>query len=339
MVVLLIFEGLARLFLHTVHEDMSLFVISDNQRLIYENRPNYKGRYADALVHINGMGLRGNDFSLMKKKGEIRIIVFGDSIVFGHGVSDDETFPFQLEKILNQNNLSSSFEVLNAGVIGYNTEQELEYFLKKGLSFCPDIVIVTFFHNDLGNKPEFIVKNGKLINYRDRGVSSLHLRVKEFFRYHSVLYNFLAERYHVLIEILRFKLGSVSDDGNRDFINLSNKKFSFSDVDLDGWNENKAGLEKLHQLAIKNNVIPIFTIFPDLVQLDDYPFKNAHDEFMSFCTSKKYFCIDLFEAFKGKKDAELWAGLQNRHPNKKGHRIAASVLAKNVRAIFYVDAH
>lgn len=328
-----------RLLVHTVREPISLYVISENQRLIYENRANYDGVYADALVHINSMGLRGNDISLKKGEGVKRIIVLGDSFIFGPGVSDDETLPAQLEEILNRRDLGIRFEVLNAGTNGYNTEQEVEYFQKKGLAFSPDLVILTFFQNDLGDKPEFIVKNGKLIHYRDREISPWHLRIKEFFRYHSVFYLFLAERFHYLKETLKYKLGSVSDDGNRDFINLSNKKYSFSDVDPEGWNKNKAGLEKLYQLAIKNNVIPIFTIFPDLVQLDNYPFKNAHDEFMSFCTSKNYRCIDFFEAFKGKEATELWASPQDRHPNKEGHRIAARVLTDYVSAILYKTAH
>jgi lysophospholipase L1-like esterase len=91
----------------------------------------------------------------------------------------------------------------------------------------------------------------------------------------------------------------------------------------------------LYQLAIRNNVIPILTISSELFQLGNYSFKNAHDEFMSFCTSKNYHCVDLFEAFKGKETHELWARTRNGHPNKKGNNIVARLLADYISRLLY----
>ena len=59
-----------------------------------------------------------------------------------------ETFPSQLEKYLNQNIGQRIVKVLNFGVPGYNTAQELEVLKTKALMFEPRMVILQYFIND-----------------------------------------------------------------------------------------------------------------------------------------------------------------------------------------------
>ena len=53
------------------------------------------------ISHINRYGLRGPNIEPKKPEGVFRILALGDSFTFGEGVSDNETFVVQLEKILN----------------------------------------------------------------------------------------------------------------------------------------------------------------------------------------------------------------------------------------------
>jgi len=76
------------------------------------------------------------------------VAVLGDSFAFGVGLNLEETFSFQLEKMLNKEIAGKHFEVLNFGVPGMNTAQEIERFKEKALKYRPDLVIIAFLGND-----------------------------------------------------------------------------------------------------------------------------------------------------------------------------------------------
>src|SRR5919197_644591 len=59
-----------------------------------------------------------------------------------------ETFPSQLEKYLNKNIGQHMVKVLNFGVPGYNTAQELEVLQTKAFMFEPQMVILQYCIND-----------------------------------------------------------------------------------------------------------------------------------------------------------------------------------------------
>lgn len=129
--------------------------LSENPIIGYEYRPGYKpSNKPYDLSHqgfaINNIGFRDYEYKETKPKGTYRIIVLGDSTTAGNGVQDiDKTYPKQLEKHLNRdNNTDLHYEVLNFGVGGYHTMQEIETLRIKGLKYSPDLVFVTFCVND-----------------------------------------------------------------------------------------------------------------------------------------------------------------------------------------------
>lgn len=108
----------------------------------------------DAPASINSAGLRDDEIPREKPDGEVRILALGDSFTFALGVRHEDIWAQQLERILNERQAPKRFQVINAGVAGYNTRQELIYLLDEGYSWDPDLVIVAFFWNDLiGNEP------------------------------------------------------------------------------------------------------------------------------------------------------------------------------------------
>jgi len=127
------------------------FYISDpelGQRLA----PNYDGWFAGVRVHINALGFRdARDYSLDKAPNTFRILVFGDSVTFGHGALSETTYPFLLEQRLKQWRPGVDWQVWNLGVPGYNTTQELKYLERVGPRYRPDLVIIGFFENDLSD--------------------------------------------------------------------------------------------------------------------------------------------------------------------------------------------
>lgn len=100
----------------------------------------------DAEFSINSRGFRGREFGA-KADDVFRILVLGDSQAFGFGVSDEETFSFQLEKCLNERQ-EQAFEILNGGVPGYGTIDQLNFLRSRGPHVNPDFVILQFLSDN-----------------------------------------------------------------------------------------------------------------------------------------------------------------------------------------------
>jgi GDSL-like lipase/acylhydrolase family protein len=93
-------------------------------------------------VHINSKGLRDREYAYEKSPGTRRILVIGDSFVWGYGVEERETLAKVLETAL------SHVDVINGGVAGYGTDQELLWLRSEGLRYRPDLVILVMCGND-----------------------------------------------------------------------------------------------------------------------------------------------------------------------------------------------
>lgn len=127
-------------------------------------------------VAINSKGLRDREVEYEKPADTFRILTFGDSFIEGWGVELDGVVAKQLETKLNTGGKDSHYEVLNFGVAGYGTDQELLFFREEGIRYKPDLVVLFFYINDMWNnlskksigterglKPYFTLSNGHLI--------------------------------------------------------------------------------------------------------------------------------------------------------------------------------
>lgn len=114
-----------------------------NSPLVYVPRANF----SRGAVRINSYGFRDREFSVAPEPGTVRIVVLGDSIVWGHGLSVHETFPKQLERLLAQRG-GARYEVLNFGVSGYSLEQQVEFYRLRAAQFDPAVVIIGSCVND-----------------------------------------------------------------------------------------------------------------------------------------------------------------------------------------------
>ena len=128
-----------------------------DKTLGWRNIPNWTATTNGRPLTINANGLRASrDYEYEKPAGAKRILVLGDSYAWGYGVADDELFTELLEQSLNakapEESATSTWEVINSGVSGWGTDQQLLYLKQEGLRYQPDIVVVAFFlGNDLDN--------------------------------------------------------------------------------------------------------------------------------------------------------------------------------------------
>ena len=94
-------------------------------------------------VTINSRGLRNPEVAYEKPAGTVRVLNLGDSIAMGWGVREEETYGRQLEQMLNESAAGGqSFQVINAGVPGWNPENELAFLQAEGLKYDPDLILL-----------------------------------------------------------------------------------------------------------------------------------------------------------------------------------------------------
>ncbi len=99
-------------------------------------------------IRINAGGFRGPDVYFLPVQGVTRIAILGDSHAFGMRLAEAETLAGALESKLNADSGKGKFEVLNFGVPGYNTQQEILLFRQKVLAYQPSVVLLYYCFND-----------------------------------------------------------------------------------------------------------------------------------------------------------------------------------------------
>src|SRR5262249_32893265 len=167
-------------------------------------RPSFRYMLAGSETTINRLGYRGREYPPEHGPGKTRIVMLGDSITFGFGVRDDETFSADLER------LDPALEVVNLGVQGYGTDQELLKLRAEGLASRPvGVVLHVCLANDpLDNaadksiydgvypKPYFRLVDGRLVEFADHVRLSPSRRMAFWLSQRSVLFNWILDVTH-----------------------------------------------------------------------------------------------------------------------------------------------
>ncbi|MEM1452057.1 MAG: SGNH/GDSL hydrolase family protein [Planctomycetota bacterium] len=101
-----------------------------------------------ARMTVNGEGYRGPIAGPIVDDRRPRIVCLGDSHTFGWGVDDGEPWPRVLEARLRAGSATEA-EVLNLGVDGFASTEEVVWLRREGLPRSPDVVLWQWFVNDL----------------------------------------------------------------------------------------------------------------------------------------------------------------------------------------------
>ena len=119
--------------------------------------PNYRGwhtREGRVWIEINSHGCRDRERTVDKPPNTFRIAVIGDSYAEALQVDLDQTFWSVMERKLADSWRANGqrVEVLNFGVSGYGTAQELEMLRHYVWDYQPDLIMLQFFAaNDVCN--------------------------------------------------------------------------------------------------------------------------------------------------------------------------------------------
>ncbi|HEY6271664.1 MAG TPA: GDSL-type esterase/lipase family protein [Terriglobales bacterium] len=155
------FRSILLIFIFLLVAEFGLRCFSYHRALLYERQgdllftpvPNqqYVEKISLTSSVINSYGLRGGPVpESATQAGKPNILCLGDSVTYGYGVNDDETYPADLQRDLDQA-FPGRYTVLNGGVDAYPIaleEQKFLYLWNRGLR--PETVLVGYSFNEGG---------------------------------------------------------------------------------------------------------------------------------------------------------------------------------------------
>lgn len=264
----------------------------------------------------SGSNLQDFRYSPHKSPNVFRISVVGDSFSFGPYLQFDDVFPKRVERWLNLNREQPKVEVINQGVCGYSTRDEVEQ-VKQALNADSDLVILQITLNDAEMRP-------------------YDLRDKE-----------LEEKYHfVQIDsssgLLKY-WRSMAFLLSRWQVYRSNRSYREYFHDLysnpNSWLNFSSAILEIKSLCQSKNVKLLAVLFPLLnYQLDDsYPFIDLHTKIGELLAQNSIEKIDLFSSFKdlSPERLQVWPG-KDTHPGEIAHRIAGEVIYRKLAHLHWV---
>jgi hypothetical protein len=311
--------------------------LSDNPRLQYELIPGSR----DGQFKISAAGIRDKEYALPKPPGVFRILVIGDSIVYGFGIPQSDPISEQMEELLQRQASPrvSRFEVLNLGVTGYNMDQVVENLRTRGMSFRPDLIVYGYCLND----PEagsFELDSLKAqlspaqLSYRDhllRGERWLvdQSRLLLLLRYVSSRRSEPARP----VEVSRDKQWLALADGSYTdyFAHLYTGSASLARL--------RHGVEELQGIARSAGVPLVAAVFPVFVDLRQYRLGPLHAAVDELFRSKQIPTYDLLTLYATMFQMHGSVFVLNAlHPNALGHRLAALYLVRELTRDGYLPA-
>ena len=301
-----------------------------------------------AHPEVNSLGMRDDEVEVAKPPGTFRVLVLGDSVAYGDGVPRRSAFPDRLEALLRATRPSA--EVLNTAALGYTPYNELQYFLTRGRTLQPDLVLVAFCLNDVANPrlhwnytqdhiveiPPEAIPNPEYdrthaIPVLRRRQEAEQRRRWQFLRQHSRLFR--------LIESKVSRLRPAQTDDLPDLnakvpTHITGEDTLSIEVLVDETSSESQWLRSMYDQLLaavqheRSRLAIVF--FPVAYQLDPaYPYV-PQTQLMNYCNSRAIPCLDLLPALRAHPREEIFllrrSGYDDIwHLTEQGHVLVADM--------------
>ena len=209
--------------------------------------------------------------------------------------------------MLDSRDSAIRYEVIVLARSGYSTSQELVLLERQALPLDPDLVIWSYVLNDPAD-PVFHDANGQLGLY------------------------FFKPRIH-LAHFVHKKLFKARENWHRkkcraDFHEMLHCVYR---VEVE---KNIGSIAELTAERTERGLPILFTVHPNVVSYEDYPFADLHRELVEIAGRNELYVLDLLEDF-GKEDVANLQQSENDpwHPNARGHHIVAQAIFERLHAL------
>jgi lysophospholipase L1-like esterase len=271
----------------------------------------YRWRTPVVENEFNSLGFRDKEHQTVKPANTRRIIILGDSIVYGQMVDFEQIFPQVLEKILNEQLTAVNYEVISIARAGWNTQIQLEALMEKGIALDPDLIIVAFVLNDTQIKRNPLPEE----DFDQERAIIPFKKVDKYLDRESFLYSFIKFRYNRLLE----KVGIKTD--------YFSHQRTFYNPDFRGWKQFVNALEQINSISRENEAENLF------ISLNWRPIWEK-EAAMALSQAQKLSmpAIDMYPFFKHQSPDNWQVSPSDWHPNAKAHAIYAQAIADYIVA-------
>jgi lysophospholipase L1-like esterase len=304
---------------------------------------------------INADGLRDRDYSRKRPPQGRRLLVMGDSFAEGWGVQLEESVSKQLEKQVQKAAPDKAFEVINFGVAGYGTDQEMLLFEKLGLSYEPDQVLVLFYPNDLinnanrqgvgaerGYKPYFRLGRDDRLQLLGVPVKRTRFWDENFWAsrpWQERLWRHLGQHWHLYALVDKALAPEIPRAHQQKFYENLYGTRSNQKVDQT-WELTGKLLQAFHASVQRVGAEMLLVYVPAIVQIEDdnwrskrdlhgligdFDLKRPNREIARFAARYGIPLLDLYDPFKRASEREKLY-YRESHWNARGHALAANLI-------------
>ena len=293
--------------------------------LPYRLRAQISAELGGTPFRTNRFGVRGQEIRIEPRRD--RILVLGDSVVFGLAVSDEETFPVMLQRELAALG-RTNVDAINAGVPGYNIAAEAALFHVLAPVLKPREVLIGVSLNDFGEAPRLNALG--VLTQRPAAESPGWLaRNSEF--YLALDWGWRAWRSGSLSHLFADEseeqqvieaLDALVEHGHRKF---------YSGPKLARWERVRRSLIKARDSVRSLNLPLTVVIFPEAYQFASPHFRVPQEHWLALTNELGIRAIDLWPVFN--TAMEQGAGnlfRDNQHPNAAGLAVAARAVARQM---------
>ncbi len=268
--------------------------------VVEEQRPNASAYLMGARVRTEEHGFRLPDPATVARRrpGNRLAVALGDSLTFGWGVPEGQTFPDQLERLLAARCPAAggrAVTVANAGIGNCNTSMEVQrYKLRIRPYMRPDWVILGFSFNDA--EPDAVPDTNP-------------------FYWHSALLSLAAAR-----------LQKQSDP------KLANYKDYYVGLFREGrpgWERTKAQLRELGAVLRADGAAATLLVMPELHDPHDRGIAEAFSRVAAVGRAAGFEVIDPAPDFPPGSGERYWVSHEDAHPNAEAQAIFARALARS----------
>ncbi len=282
--------------------------IVDDPVLDWRYVPNSQFQQGKIINQYNSVGFRGENHSVEKPSGVVRIVIIGDSVTEGYGVEWRDVFASNV-----QANLGAGYEVVSLGMGGLNTPQEVHILEEVGIRYAPDYVVVNFILNDC----DFFSSAKAGAKHAEDNQSKIALlgirinpSVKRALKSSALLY--------LVNERIGDLWGRLKGEEQHDY---------YEELWRNQANRAKVttAFEKLRLLGRDHGFKVIVLVWPLVIDYRDYKFRAIHQWIVEQAAAQQFVGIDLLPIFATQPFRSLQVTSEDYvHPNSKGHRLAAA---------------
>ena len=279
--------------------------------------------------------------SAERLRSTFNVIVLGDSVAYGVGLSFEDAFPQRIEDLLAAQ--YGHVSVLNSAVSGYTPYNQIQQYVSRDRDVPVDLVIVAFAMNDIVD-PELHW------NYTEDAIENISPEAYPNLRYHEehvapILESRRRERDQGSTELGRLVRSAI------DVTNISDQDASYTVVDGRRWptyvtGEDTISIEvltdynspewvwlrgmydRLADEVASDGAQLVIAVLPLAYQMDaGYPFL-PQSLFDRYCEERSLLCLDLLPAFRERGGEPLFLGEQLGyidiwHLSDRGHAVVA----------------